>query len=197
MKKITLMLCACAMAFAGLLVSCSNGTEKWIDGTSGGSYYAYAISGTVTEKFEDSTTTQTTVYTLAKGRGGISNSIKDSRDQNKDNVYYGYINFDGKGDRSVTNGTAAAVKTYNVSYGKGFNIYKLDDGYYLSCWNSIYNSLKDSNVSFDKIKLESAPEFDGEDYTLKFTFVKDDSTESATDKTTFSGEINFKAVDAE
>lgn len=48
MKKITLVLCACAMAFAGLLVSCSNGsgTEQIIFRGDTSYDYAYTLSGT-------------------------------------------------------------------------------------------------------------------------------------------------------
>ena len=45
MKKISLMLCVCAMALVGLFVSCSNG--EYIDSTSVGNNYLYKVTGTM------------------------------------------------------------------------------------------------------------------------------------------------------
>ncbi len=203
MKKITLMLCACAMAFAGLLVSCSNGTEKWIDGTQEGTNYVYSITGTVTESVETgstgSTTVTTDVYTLSSGRGSIWLNKENSKKKNNDNASTGGLWFGGKGDKSHTVGTAAAEKTYNVSFNSygstNIEFSKLDDNWYAGYSRTINGSY----VSFDKVKLETVPEFDGSDYNFKISFVKDDSDSDAgtVDKKTLSFDISFKAVDAE
>ena len=205
MKKITLMLCACAMAFAGLLVSCSNGAEKWIDGTTHSSHYEYAITGTVSESYETGNTTSTTVtkgvFTLSKGIGVIGLNSEDSREENEDNTSSGYIFVNGKGDASNTVGTADPVKVYNVTYQNyDISLKKLDDNWFvrISDYASAGN-IWNNSISFDYVKLDTAPEFDGSDYNLKVSLVKDDGDSEAgsVDKKTLSFDINFKAVDAE
>ncbi len=208
MKKITLMLCACAMAFAGLLVSCSNGTEKWINGTEQGSEYVYAITGTVTESEETGTTGSTTVttdvYTFTKGRGAITLDKVDSQKENNDKAITGYISFGGKADKSHKEGSAEAVKTYNVSYSQymsSLDLTKLDDNWYIGFTRYNYNNSGNyiGYTMYDKVKLETVPEFDGSDYNLKVTLVKDNSDSEAgtVSKKTISFDISYKAVDAE
>jgi len=204
MKKITLMLCACAMAFAGLLVSCSNGAEKWINGTTHSNKYEYAITGTVTESVETGTTSSTTVnkgvITFAKGIGDIGLNSEDSRKENNDSSSSGYIYINGKGDASYTAGTADPEKYYNLPYyNYNISLNKLDDNWYISASADSSFGLWSNSITFDKVKLETAPEFDGSDYNLKVTLVKDDSDSEAgtVDKTALSFDISFKAVDAE
>ena len=86
MKKITLVLCACAMAFAGLLVSCSNdasgGDVKLIYRDSTEYEYVYELSGTIVETVQQASdkavllTTETTT-TSFKGLAQLSWDTND------------------------------------------------------------------------------------------------------------------------
>lgn len=68
MKKINLILCACAVALAGLMVSCKNGNVEKIDVTSTETSYIYKVNGTVTYTMKSGTTTavdtQEITYTI-------------------------------------------------------------------------------------------------------------------------------------
>ncbi len=68
MKKITLVLCACAMAFAGLFVSCSNdsGDVNLIYRDSTSYNYLYNLSGTLVVTTEDATNTATDLVTTTE-----------------------------------------------------------------------------------------------------------------------------------
>ena len=61
MKKITLVLCACAIAFAGLLVSCNNATGDYVNTTSAWNRYEYKVTGTFKQVDKDGAVASPTV----------------------------------------------------------------------------------------------------------------------------------------
>lgn len=145
MKKITLMLCACAMAFAGLLVSCNNGSEKIIFTDSTSYDYAYTVSGTKVVTTETATdkavllTTRTETSSFSAGNAVITWYENDDTTQDWKN--YNLKVYPSRGDRVVTTkytGTSAesqpAVEdahTDNIQiYSSEVDFYSLGDAYF-------------------------------------------------------------------
>ena len=191
MKKITLMLCACAMAFAGLLVSCSNGSEKYVDATEVNNNYLYKVTGSVSVTTADGAIanpdTTSDVYTFTKATGSVS--WTDSETSKGDVPTY-TIGASGLADRVYTEGTTE-TKRYNVeknaiSWSEG-KLYKLDDGYYIDL-----NRNKDRYV---KVTLDG--EFGDDEFKLSYNYTIDNLTTPSTttvDSTTYSGTLTFSSV---
>ena len=85
MKKMSLVLCACAVAMAGLLASCSNGPEEVVFVTRETTEALYDVSGsftkTVTSGLKDATTVTETVDTITSGYakfGWTSKTVNES-----------------------------------------------------------------------------------------------------------------------
>ncbi len=146
MKKITLMLCACAMAFAGLLVSCSNGSEKIIF-TDNTSYdYAYAVSGTKVVATESAPSDKAVLHTTTTETSSFSAGNAVITWYENDNSTTDWKNYSlsvspARGDKVVAvkySGTSASsqtavedVHTDNTDIsGLYFNFYSLGDAYY-------------------------------------------------------------------
>ena len=157
MKKITLMLCACAMAFAGLLVSCSNGSEKIVFKGETTYEYAYAVTGTKVETTTTSSNsdelvrTTTVTDSFKNGTALLSWSTKDDEtletQDYKLNVNYGYG--DETTDYSFSGSLYTANKaaydrdsSYSMNRWLGeasWNFYTLDSKYFIgstSTWNA-------------------------------------------------------------
>jgi len=145
MKKITLMLCACAMAFAGLLVSCNNGSEKIIFTDSTSFDYAYTVSGTkvvTTEYANDKAlllTTRTETSSFSAGNAVITWDENDNSTTDWKNYHLKV--YPSRGDKVVAvkySGTSAesqpAVEdahTDNIQiYSSDVYFYSLGDAYY-------------------------------------------------------------------
>ena len=147
MKKITLVLCACAMAFAGLLVSCNNSTgdeQIILRGTT--SYdYAYAVSGSkvVTTKdsrgSESSDFLDTTVVTdtFKNGVANLKWSVDDDETVSVQNytlaVKYGYGDTETSTDYTGTYASTDPDKRYSNNHNLGtavFKFYSLGDKFY-------------------------------------------------------------------
>lgn len=145
MKKITLMLCACAMAFAGLLVSCSNGSEKIVFTGETTYEYAYAVTGTkvvttVTSSNSD-TLVETTTVTDSFKNGTALLSWTTNDDQTLETQNYNLkVNY-GYGDKTTDysfSGTSATGRSRDSSYSMNswlgeasWNFYTLDSKYFI------------------------------------------------------------------
>ena len=156
MKKITLMLCACAMAFAGLLVSCNNGSEKIIFTDSTSYDYAYTLSGSKVVTVQTATDkavllTTTTETTSFEGLANISWSEND----NNFNDYKFYalkVNDDIERPSSVKtyaySGTGASGYSHDddhVDYIGNFNVpdvdfYSVGTKFYDANYRYVYNN---------------------------------------------------------
>ena len=208
MKKIGLMLCIFAIAFTGLLASCNSGWNgEYVSGGWKSYNYLYTVTGTLNIVEESGVTNDvtktTTTWTIANATGELWNSSTIGNNYNHDrgnnyswgvNPYMG-IAFSGTGSVSKKVGSADPIVRYNGNINttycfpaEGFNggnfsavnsIYKLDSNYYIQ-----YNG--------EYYKLESAPALNGKDFTLKFTYSDDNSSEGYVDKTTYSGTLNYK-----
>lgn len=201
MKKITLMLCACAMAFAGLLVSCNNGTEKYIYANEVSYTYDYNVSGTIKEVETTGAaaapTATVTEYTLTKATGGFNwteNSQREGQDvyyynnNNRIDGYHFWIN--GTADESVTVGTGTATKTYAVWAsipGRVQTLYKLGDDLYIKLVDGAYS----------KVTISDG-EIGDDEFTLSYNYTIDNgSTTTTVDTTAYSATLKFKVPSAE
>ena len=156
MKKITLMLCACAMAFAGLLVSCSNGSEKIIFTDSTSYDYAYTVSGTKVETTESATdkaallTTTTVTSSFSAGNAIISWSENDDTTLDWKNYSFSVnaargdkvtsIKYTGTSASSYTAPEDAHVDNTSISLLADYDFFSLGDAYYAgsgSEWNQV------------------------------------------------------------
>lgn len=155
MKKINLILCACAVALAGLMISCKNGNVDKIDVTQTTTRYIYKVNGTITSIQKSGTTSATTTvetkYTvtdvLANQRlynsyGGsyTEATISEKTDEAYDTNITGYdIDFSG-GNSSATKTTTPASGTATVEvkdYVSGsslpsLSIAEIDGEYYIN-----------------------------------------------------------------
>ena len=187
MKKISLMLCLCAMAFVGLLVSCSNG--EYIDSTSVSYDYLYKVTGTMkvveTEGLITAPATTSSEYTITKATGEVwwTESVTQSGDVPE---YRTWLNL--KADLT-TSDTAGSTKTFNV-YPSCPNelktLYKFSDGFYL----------KTQQGKYEKVTLEG--DFGDESFTITYSYIIDNgSTSASLDTTSYSGSLTFTEVTAE
>ena len=108
MKKITLVLCACAMAFAGLLVSCSNGsgTEEIIFRGNESNEYLYTVSGTLVETTATGDKTLTVATTTKTTEFGGTAVLKWDASDDKAYDYQNYELTVNPGKAKVTNSTS-------------------------------------------------------------------------------------------
>jgi len=189
MKKITLMLCACAMAFAGLLVSCNNGAEDYINTTSVSNTYYYKVTGS----FKDVETsgaiaapsTETTEWTIVKGTAAVSwtKSVTTEGDRP---IYE--ISTDIYTDTVETVGSSTtSTKHFNVTNtGLPFSaIYEFEDGYYVRIDSGIYS----------KVTLDG--DFGDSSFTLSYDFTVDNLVNPSTtsvNKDQYSGTIKFEEI---
>ena len=182
MKKLTLMLCACEMALAMVLVSCKNEPEEYVDVTSHSYDYIYSVTGTIKEVCEtgpkDSTTKKISEWTFTKAKGNATWST--STLSKSDQLTYN-ISANGQADRSVKDGDADAVKTYRVNKDIKYvfqTMYKIGDKFY---------------IYFDNEYIEvtvSEPKKDGFTYSGSYTW-DHSPDEDNINKTTYSIDLTF------
>ena len=178
MKKITLALCACAMAFAGLLVSCSSGSVDYVDCGKTESRYIYAVYGTITTTSSEeglidvssysgnisqaldkdgkkSTTTSSSTKKVSNGYVAATWNTYENRESN-------FTHYTIKGDYKYTS-TSNSSGTYDgdsTGSTEGnedgtssieFNIYDIDGTYYLyDGTNKTQVKLEDLAISEDE-----------------------------------------------
>ncbi len=198
MKKITLMLCACAMAFAGLLVSCNNGTEKYINANEVSYAYDYNVSGTIKEVATSGAVAAPTAtvreWTLTKGQGGIYWTENSQIEGDATGTiggwnenYHMWLN--ATADQSVTVGTGTATKTYAVGKGlpdKAQTLYKMGDDLFIKVKEGTYS----------KVTIDDG-EIGDDEFTLSYNYTIDNSTTTTTNSTAYSATLKFKVPSAE
>ena len=132
MKKITLMLCACAMAFAGLLVSCSNGSEKIVFTGETTYEYAYAVTGTKVETTtyssnSDELVRTTTVTDSFKNGTALLSWTTDDDETLETQNYNLKVNY-GYGDKTTDYSFSGSLYTANKA------AYDTDSDYSMNSW---------------------------------------------------------------
>lgn len=114
MKKINLILGACAFAAAALLASCNNGAKDLVNVSEVNNWYTYNVTGSLTTKEKSGTTASTTVTTtkatITTATANVS-WIEDAVDEGNYDTYN--IEFNGKADwtKTVKVGDADATTT--------------------------------------------------------------------------------------
>ena len=202
MKKITLVLCACAIAFAGLLVSCSNdaGDEQIIFRSNNSYDYAYTVSGSIVETVESAPvdkavtlTTTTTTQSFDNGKAVLS--WTDSDDQTNDYQNYNLSVSSVYGNKVVVvknTGTSPLSNTPKDQHTDNANIsgltagfYSLDGKYYLST-GSDYEALTDDQIKALTATITVTGDIAEDDsVTIVITRVQDNApADPAVDKTT-------------
>ena len=141
MKKINLILCACAVALAGLMVSCKNNNVDIINVTNTKTNYIYKVSGTVTSTSNygataTSVTNTVTTYTIKDAyTGKLTEEVDEQMERN--NTYYDISLFGGSVSATKTVTDAAGSKTetvkdvLSVSSLGSLSFYDIDGDYYI------------------------------------------------------------------
>lgn len=184
MKKLTLILCVCAIAFTSILVSCKNEPEEYIDTTTKYYNYMYSVTGTVNYEQDygpKDAVVKTTInrtFTQATGTAEWSENAYDKSDYQKYTIKAsGYV------DEVNKEGSNAAVNTYKRSYlisSDCWTVYKNDSKYYIK--------VKDKYV---EVQLSSIKK-DG--FTYKGNFSVDDSDTTTVNKYTYYFDLTFSKL---
>ncbi|MCR4630717.1 MAG: hypothetical protein K5786_03725 [Treponema sp.] len=115
MKKISLVLCACAVAMAGLLASCNNGPEEVVFVTEETTEALYDVSGsftkTETSGLKDATTVTKTVDTITSGYAKFGWTSKTVNEADAVNYCVWDTKYNYKRVETVTPATGDATTT--------------------------------------------------------------------------------------
>ncbi|WP_027727237.1 hypothetical protein [Treponema bryantii] len=198
MKKITLMLCACAMAFAGLLVSCNNGSE-YIN-ASGVSYdYKYKVTGTIKEATASGAVAAPSktsdVYTFTKAVGKVN--WWESENSYGDVPTY-WIEASGYADEVYTNSSSVETKYYKEDISLPFYyLEKFEDGFYINLQNLNANNYvyqQNQKGKYAKVTLDG--DFGDDEFTLTYEYTLETGTnnETTVNTKTYSGTVKFSSV---
>lgn len=115
MKKINLILSACAIAAVALFVSCNNGTKDYVNVKTINNKYAYNVTGSVTNTSKSGSTTAASVTVTTATIKNVIANVEWSEDKLNDSNYdYYTINFNGTANWT-TSYTAAGSTTATTS----------------------------------------------------------------------------------
>lgn len=162
MKKINLILCACAVALTGLMVSCKNGNVEKIDVTNTETRYIYKVNGTVTMTKKSGTTTavdtQEITYTIKDAFAGSTN-WNDGYQRS-----YDYIS-EGTNEAWESN-----LNSYNIFiYGGEISVYNKNTPATGTATEYVLDNTNTNDPSANSLPALSIPEFgeiDGDYYVL-------------------------------
>lgn len=172
MKKINLILGACAIAAAALLVSCNNGTKDYVNVKTINNQYAYSVTGSVTNTTKDGNTTAADVtVTRATIKSALA-QVRWSEDKLNDSNYdYYTVKFNGTANWTTSNtpagSTTATTSKFTDKFGvEGTKVEQervdLPAGWYESTFfaqiESIYNHNREDNPLdyYDYLALQQA-----------------------------------------
>ena len=139
MKKISIFLCACAVAAAALMISCKNEPTEYVNLTTTVEEFYYSVSGTVTctetSGTTSSATTEEEVITYDNANGWFFYQNNETSNLN----YTAYdINFADpdavitKCEKDSSGNVISGTSTKNWGYNSGnITIYKKDGSYYI------------------------------------------------------------------
>ena len=185
MKKMILMLCACTIAFAGLLTSCKNEVEEYVDVTNQYYEYIYSVTGTMTIVAETgtpgATSKTTTTYTITQGRGYAE--WEEQTNYKSDDIMI-EVGINARSNKKEQTDDQTPVVTYNTSFpynnnNSFYSVFKIDGKYYIR--NDVSAEYVQVNISDIKEK----------GFTYSGSYTHDGSTESNVNKTTYSVDLTF------
>ena len=138
MKKINLILGACAIAAAALFVSCNNGTKDYVNVKTINNKYAYNVTGSVTNTSKSGSTTAASVtVTTATIKNAIANVDWSEDKLNDSNYDYYTINFNGTANWTTSytaaGSTTATTSKFTDKFGKlstSTTYYTVSEGWY-------------------------------------------------------------------
>lgn len=147
MKKINLILGACAIAAAALLVSCNNGTKDYVNVRTINNSYAYNVTGSVTNTTKDGNTTAADVtVTTATIKSALA-QVTWSEDKLNDSNYDKYtVKFDGTANWTVSNTPAGSTTATTSKFTDKFGVQEIsknEANKYLVAGNYYPNALLD------------------------------------------------------
>ena len=152
MKKMSLVLCACAVAMAGLLASCSNGPEEVVFVTEETTEALYDVSGsftkTVTSGLKDATTVTETVDTITSGYAKFGWTSKTVNESDAVNYCLWDSGYNYKRVETVTPASGDATTT-TFSEANG-NLWWVD-GWTSSPFYTFDSAVGDDTTGFSKI----------------------------------------------
>ena len=184
MKKLILMLCACTIAFAGLLTSCKNETEEYIDVTQSLYDYIYSVTGTMTIVEETgtpgATSKTTTTYTITQGSGSAEWWEQTNYKSDVINIEVGV---NARSNKNEQTDDQTPVVTYNTYF--PYSNYSF---YYVSKIDGKYYIKNDVSAEYEQVNISGIKE---KGFTYSGSYTHDWSTESNVNKTTYSVDLTF------
>ena len=196
MKKMSLLLCACAVAVAGLLTSCSEPKEVVFD-TAVRTQNAYSVTGTMSV---ENVAGATGSLVTKKVTGTITNGYvdmyyTDSKADNSEKDWYGFSGYSFYGTYEYSE-TDSGVTTTTTT--KNMNLYNSE---LVSSFRLVWNGLTclDGNYYIHDdstyIPVTVSSSLSDDTFSISYTYVDSDaSTSDYTDKTTSSWSLKFTKV---
>lgn len=171
MKKLTILLCACAVAVAALMVSCKNEPTEYINMTDTATDIYYKVSGTVVESRSWGTTTDTniseTTYTITDAVGYAYNYKSKTRDSNTASWYIQFQDPDAQAANTYKSGSTTSESKWWGSYSDYYTINKIDGDYYYI-------------VNYKPFKVNVSGSMGGKEFKISFEYSNDDTRTNLT-----------------
>lgn len=171
MKKLTILLCACVVAVAGLMVSCKNEPTEYIDMTNTATDIYYKVSGTVVESRSWGTTTDTniseTTYTITDAVGYAYNYKSKTCDSNTASWYIQFQDPDAQAANTYKSGSTTSESKRWGSYSYDYQITKIDGDYYYI-------------VNYKPFKVNVSGSLGGKEFKISFEYSNDDTRTNIT-----------------
>ncbi|WP_022933562.1 hypothetical protein [Treponema bryantii] len=123
MKKINLILSACAIAAVALLVSCNNGTKDYVNVRTINNSYAYNVTGSVTNTKKDGNTTAASVNVTTATIKSATAKVEWSEDKLNDSNYdYYTVKFNGTANWTTSNTPAGSTTATTSKFTDEFGV---------------------------------------------------------------------------
>ena len=136
MKKLTILLCACAVAVAGLMVSCKNEPTEYVDVTNTSKTIYYKVTGTITNTYVYGSKDSPNTYEYVTTIDGTAVASTWNTETNSSNWSGWYINCYDE-DATFTqvvkdkDGTELSSGKKWEKYQTWLELIKIDGSYYI------------------------------------------------------------------
>ena len=197
MKKLAILLCACAVAVAGLMVSCKNEPTEYVNVTSKAEKVFYTVSGTWTGTqiygAKDAPTTDEMVTTYDNAYAWTYKYESKQSTKNYTNWSIFIYDEDASSTMSTTTGdTTDKGKSWDEDY-MPLNLYKINGAYYLyDTGDSEYMKVTVTGTVGGKEFKISAEQSDDDTRTDMTQAEKDDTSE--VNKASSKMELTFTKI---
>ena len=178
MKKISIFLCACAVAAAALMISCKNEPTEYVNLTTTVEEIVYSVSGTVTCTETSGTTSATTTeeevitYDNANGWFYYENKETSSLNYTEYHIYITdpdavFTKCEKDSSGNVISGTSK--KNWGCDSGS-MVIYKKDGSYYI-----------EKGYEYEWLKISVTGSLGGKQFTISYEDSTDDTRQNLTE----------------